>query len=78
MASLFKQGDLYYGQFYSQRRTPERRRVPLKTTRKDEARRRLAKLTRGRRRPQRFTVEHGSEGAEPRSEPAPAAQPRLF
>lgn len=44
MASLFKQGGLFYGQFYSILRTPQRKRVPLKTKRQDEARRRLASL----------------------------------
>jgi len=46
-----------------------------------DERKRLAKLARGKRRPQRLTVARGSERErerESRSEPAPAAQPRLF
>ncbi len=46
MASLFKQGDLYYAQFYCKTLRPQRKRVPLKTTTKPEARRRLAELER--------------------------------
>lgn len=46
MASLFKQGDLYYAQFYCKTLRPQRKRVPLKTMTKPEARRRLAELER--------------------------------
>ena len=46
MASLFKQGDLYYAQFFCKQLRPQRKRVPLKTTTKPEARRRLAELER--------------------------------
>lgn len=70
MASLFKRGDLYYVQFYSKTLRPQRKRVPLKTTTKPEARRRLAELER------RFfadefdpwTDEAPKEGTHPRPE----------
>lgn len=44
MASLVKQHGLYYGQFYSSKRSPNRKRVPLKTRRKKTARKVLTDL----------------------------------
>ena len=42
MASMRKKKGNYYARFYDKRRTPKRKEVPLRTTRKDVARRRLA------------------------------------
>src|SRR5690554_4993071 len=46
MASMRKKGKSghYYARFYDRNRTPSRKEVPLRTTRKDIARRRLTKL----------------------------------
>ena len=48
MASMRKKGKAgnYYARFYDRNRSPQRKEVPLRTTRKDVARRRLTKLER--------------------------------
>lgn len=48
MASMRKKGKggYYYARFYDRHRSPQRKEVPLRTTRKDVARRRLTKLER--------------------------------
>lgn len=44
MAAIIQRRGIYYAQFFDRTRTPQRKRISLKTTRKDHARRRLAKL----------------------------------
>lgn len=44
MASIRKKNGNYYARFYDKRRRPKRKEIPLRTTRKDVARRRLTKL----------------------------------
>ena len=46
MASMRKKKGNYYARFYDKRRSPKRKEVPLRTTRKDVARRRLSEMER--------------------------------